>query len=205
VTNNARFLLLPDRTCPNLASQTLRLVLARLSADWQARYGHPVLVAAAHLADAPRGQKDLAAFAARLSQCQRRALGIRRRRDGAYPAPSQSTFCRLCAQVDALAVERAALAFQQQLRDPPPPADLIVLDGKAPRHTGGRRVLTAVTVPSQHYLGSALVAARPTKSPWPATSASVWTSTAAPSASTPCTPRPTPPAPWSSNTAPTTC
>ncbi len=44
VVCNARFLLLPDRTFPNLASKALKLVLARLSADWEARYGHPVLV-----------------------------------------------------------------------------------------------------------------------------------------------------------------
>ena len=31
------------------------------------------------------------------------------------------------------------------------------LAGKEPRHGGGQAVLTAVTVPSQHYLGSALV------------------------------------------------
>jgi hypothetical protein len=42
VVNNARFLLLPHKTVPNLASCTLRLALDRLSADWQLRYGHPV-------------------------------------------------------------------------------------------------------------------------------------------------------------------
>ncbi|MBM3748322.1 MAG: ISAs1 family transposase [Acidobacteria bacterium] len=281
VVNNARFLLLPDQTFPNLASKTLHLVLARLSDDWLARYAHPVLVvetfvdpeqfcgtlytasgwqelgptdgcgrhardyyvrhdrpkrlfcrelfpnarrslqaehlrpalaaveakapprptqtarqwrsliehfqavpdyrarigfyplysllavvAAAHLADAPRGQKDLAAFAARLSQRQRRTLGFRKdRHSGRYPAPSQPTFCRLYAQVDARAVEAAVLEFQRQLRGPPPPEDLIVLDGKQPRHTGGQRVLTAVTVPSQHYLGSAMVAGKTNEIP----------------------------------------
>ena len=42
--NNSRFLILPDRSVPNLGSRVLRLTLDRLSADWQARYGHPVLV-----------------------------------------------------------------------------------------------------------------------------------------------------------------
>ena len=37
VANNLRFLLLPDRTFPNLGTRSLRLVLARLSSDWQAR------------------------------------------------------------------------------------------------------------------------------------------------------------------------
>lgn len=281
LASNTRFLLLPHKTVPNLASKTLRLVLTRLSADWQARYGHPVLlvetfvdpahfagtlytasgwtelgptdgtgrhardfyvrhdqpkrlfcrelcknarrslqaehlrpalaaveqkspprptqtapelqslcdhfrrvsdyrarigfyplwsllaiVACAHLADAPRGQKDLAAFAQRLSQRQRRALGIRQ--DAAtkkYPAPSQPTFCRLYAQVSALEVERAVLAFQRQVRGAPPPDELIVLDGKAPHHTRGQHILTAVTVPGQHYLGSAMVAAKSNEIP----------------------------------------
>jgi hypothetical protein len=44
VVNNSRFLLLPDTTFPNLGTRSLRLVLGRLSADWQARYDHPVLV-----------------------------------------------------------------------------------------------------------------------------------------------------------------
>src|SRR5208282_814824 len=44
VVNNCRFLLLPHKTCPNLGSRSLRLTLDRLSADWQARYGHPVLL-----------------------------------------------------------------------------------------------------------------------------------------------------------------
>jgi len=274
VANNTRFLLLPHKTVPNLASKTLRLVLARLSQDWQVRYGHPVvlvetfvdpaqfsgtlytasgwselgqtdgtgrhardfyvrhdrpkrlfcrelvknarrslqalhlrpalavveakapphptqtapelkslvehfkavpdyrtrigfyplwsllaIVAAAHLSDAPRGQKDLAAFAKRFSQRQRAALGVRKDpHTGKYPAPSQPTFCRLYARVKTVEVERAVLAFQRQIRGIPPPEELIVLDGKEPNHTGGRRVLTAVTVPSQHYLGSEMVA-----------------------------------------------
>jgi hypothetical protein len=44
VANNIRFLLLPEQTFPNLGTRSLRLVLARLSQDWQARYGHPVLI-----------------------------------------------------------------------------------------------------------------------------------------------------------------
>src|ERR1700678_2056465 len=44
VANNSRFLVLPEQSVPNLASRVLRLALDRLSADWQARYGHPVLV-----------------------------------------------------------------------------------------------------------------------------------------------------------------
>ena len=44
VVNNCRFLLLPDKTFPNLGSRSLRMVLDRLSADWQQSYGHPVVL-----------------------------------------------------------------------------------------------------------------------------------------------------------------
>ena len=44
VVNNCRFLLLPHQTFPNLGSRSLRLALQRLSADWQARYAHPVVL-----------------------------------------------------------------------------------------------------------------------------------------------------------------
>lgn len=45
VVNNVRFLVLPTVRQPNLASQVLGANLRRLAADWQARYGHPVLLA----------------------------------------------------------------------------------------------------------------------------------------------------------------
>ena len=45
VVNNSRFLVLPERQrYPNLASRVLGLTLRRLSDDWQAQWGHPVLV-----------------------------------------------------------------------------------------------------------------------------------------------------------------
>ena len=45
VVNNSRFLVLPARQrYPNLASRVLGLALRRLSADWQERWAHPVLV-----------------------------------------------------------------------------------------------------------------------------------------------------------------
>jgi len=44
VTNNTRFLILPGITVPHLASWTLGQVLRRVSADWQRKYAHPVLL-----------------------------------------------------------------------------------------------------------------------------------------------------------------
>ena len=45
VVNNSRFLVLPERQrYPNLASRVLALCLKRLNADWQAQWGHPVVL-----------------------------------------------------------------------------------------------------------------------------------------------------------------
>ncbi len=271
VVNNIRFLLLPERTFPNLGTRTLRRVLARLGNDWQVAYGHPVVVVEtfvdpdqfcgtvytangweelgktdgsgrhqrdyyvrhdkpkrlfvrelcrnarrslqaeqlkpalamveakagpkshhtvkeissivdylrqvpdfrkrvesyplwsllaiyllAVLCGAPRGSKDLAKFARKLSQAQRRALGIRKRH-GRYPAPSQPTFWRLLQEINGARLEQILLAVQEQLRGPAPKDDLISLDGKEPKHGAGQGVLTAVCVPSQYYLASGIV------------------------------------------------
>jgi Domain of unknown function (DUF4338) len=271
VTNNSRFLLLPDFAVPNLGSRVLRLTLDRLRQDWQTRYGHPVevvetfvdpeqfcgtvytasgwtelgqtdgwgrcqrdyyvkhdkpkrlfvrplgrhacrslqaehlkpelaivearvparctqrvkeigsivehfkalpeyrgrvesyplfslasLIFLAMLCEAPRGPTDLAKFAGGFNQGQRRALGIRCNRQGKYPAPSQSTFSRFLAGIDPVKLNERLLQIQRLLRGPAP-RELVVLDGKEPKHGSGSSILTAITAPSQHYLGSALV------------------------------------------------
>jgi hypothetical protein len=115
------------------------------------------IVACAMLCGAQRGPKALAGFAKKLSQAQRRALDIRPDAHGGFPAPSQPTFSRLIHAVSFDAVNRVALEFQTQVRGQPPKDDLIALDGKEPKHGGGHSVLTAVAVPSQYYLGSAMV------------------------------------------------
>ena len=108
------------------------------------------------LCDAPRGQKDLVKLARRLTQVQRRALGIRPNAQGRFPAPSQSTFSRLLAQLDARRLNAVLLQIQTQVRGQPPPDELIAVDGKEPRQGPGDALRSAVTVPSQFYLGSAL-------------------------------------------------
>ena len=42
LANNARLLVLPPGHHPNLISRFMRLMLARLSADWERRWGHPI-------------------------------------------------------------------------------------------------------------------------------------------------------------------
>lgn len=42
LANNARLLILPDCHYPNLVSRFMKLMLCRLSDDWQERWGHPL-------------------------------------------------------------------------------------------------------------------------------------------------------------------
>lgn len=44
IANNSRFLILPDWHHPNVGSRVLSLMQRRLVSDWQARFGHPVLL-----------------------------------------------------------------------------------------------------------------------------------------------------------------
>jgi len=44
LTNNSRFLILPDYHVPNAASRILSLCEKRLPADWQESFGHPVVL-----------------------------------------------------------------------------------------------------------------------------------------------------------------
>jgi len=120
------------------------------------RFSLAALILLAMLCEAPRGQTDLEKFARGLSQGQRRALGIRRNRQGQYPAPSKSTFSRFLAGVNPAQLEATLLSIEQQMRGPAPKDELVVLDGEEPQHGSGASILTAVSVPSQYYLGSAV-------------------------------------------------
>jgi len=115
------------------------------------------LILLAMLCEAPRGQKDLEKFARGMSKAQRRALGIRRNPQARYPAPSQSTFSRFFVGIDAAKLNQCLLDIQTQLRGTAPREELVVMDGKEPKHGSGASILTAVSVPSQYYLGSAVV------------------------------------------------
>ena len=44
ITNNSRFLILPDWHFPNLASRVLSLCQKRLPSDWQSAFGHPLVL-----------------------------------------------------------------------------------------------------------------------------------------------------------------
>ena len=251
LVNNSRLLVLPNGQCPNLISRFMKLMLARLSQDWQQSWGHPVALAETfvdphlyqgtaykasgwnrlgqtagwrrsaedfyqkherpkqirvreltpracsklsapslppewqgveekvsprctakapqmrslveHLrAEAPefrskealacplagflalialamfsgvrRGPQDLSEYAATLSQGQLRALGFRTdKHTGRIRSPGESTFKRMLPQIDAAALERALLLWQQQVLGASQDK-LVIVDGKTLRH-----------------------------------------------------------------------
>src|SRR5664279_3821455 len=145
-------------------AKEIRSIIERLKGvpDYRGRIGtYPLwsllaLYLLAVLCGAPRGSKDLAKFARKLSQGQRRALGIRQRQ-GRYPAPSQPTCWRLLEEISGAQLEQTLLKVQERLHGPAPKEELIALDGKEPNHGGGQSVLSAVCVPSRYFLASAIV------------------------------------------------
>ena len=151
---------------PTLRAQELRSLrehFARVP-DFRGRVesyplsGALAMVACAHLCGAPRGHRDLKAFARRFTQAQLRALGVRRNpKTRRYPSPSKATFGRVLRAVDPLRVEAALLDWQTQVRGKAPQEDLLAADGKALRHAQGAQVVTLTHPASQYYRGSQLV------------------------------------------------
>lgn len=115
------------------------------------------LIALALFSGVRRGPQDLADYAATLSQGQLRALRFR-----CFPGtqqvrcPERTTFERVLAAVDAAAVERALLRWQEQVLGPVQD-QLVIVDGKELRHakvelvsavSGTGRWLGTVAVPA---------------------------------------------------------
>ena len=92
------------------------------------------LIALAMFSGVRRGPQDLAAYAASLSQGQLRALGFREHRGSArIRCPGESTFKRVLPQIDASALERALLLWQDQVLGPAQDP-LVIVDGKTLGH-----------------------------------------------------------------------
>jgi hypothetical protein len=154
----------PEWGCAQMHS--LYDVFSRHVKDPRARIGrYPlpgllVVVFAATLCGLSLGQRDLAAFARRLTKAQRRALRFRRDPHAdAYPAPSETTFFRLLNEIAPAELERALLAAQEWLLGPPPADDdLVALDGKQPLSGRGTQIVSAYSVKGGRWLGSERVA-----------------------------------------------
>lgn len=117
---------------------------------WRAVLG---IIALAKLAGVAGGQRELAAFAKRLNQHQRRHLRCRRNpKTGRYAVPGQTTFFRALSAVDYLSLERVVLDWQNELLGPQDPNELVVLDGKSV-NAAGQMTVCALSVPSGRVHG----------------------------------------------------
>jgi len=122
---------------------------------WPAVLG---IVCLAKLAGVAGAQRDIARFAQRLDQRQRRHLGCwRNPQTGLREVPSQSTFFRALKTVDYNGLEPLLVGWQDDLLGPADPNELVVLDGKSARATGGQMVISAVALPSGRVLGVEVV------------------------------------------------
>jgi len=114
------------------------------------------LITQAMFSGVRRGPQDLAEYAATLSQGQLRALGFRQgRKTGRLRCPGVTPFRDVLTRVDALALERALLRWQEQLLGRAQDK-LVIVDGKTLRHAhvelvsavnGAGRWLGTVAVP----------------------------------------------------------
>jgi hypothetical protein len=92
------------------------------------------LIALAMFSGVRRGPQDLAEYAATLSQGQLRALGFRLdQHTGKVRCPGVTPFRTVLSGVDASAVERALLRWQDQVLGPAQD-QLVIVDGKTLRH-----------------------------------------------------------------------
>ena len=110
-----------------------------------------------------KGPEDLADYADMLTQPQLRALNFRRdKRTGLHRCPKKTTFTRLLSGVDAGALERILLTWQQRLTGPIQD-NLVIVDGKKMRH-GGVEMVNATNGHGQ-YLGGVITQAKSNEIP----------------------------------------
>lgn len=125
------------------------------------RHGWPAvlgIVCLAKLAGVAGAQRDIARFAKRLDQRQRRHLGCwRNPKTGRREVPSQSTFFRALKTVSYDVLEPLLVGWQDDLLGPADLNELVVLDGKVARAAGGQTVVSAIAVPSGRVLGVEVV------------------------------------------------
>lgn len=106
MANNVRFLIPPGIHINNLASKVLALNLRRLSQDWQARYGHPILVAETFV-DLSRFEGTCYRAAGWIALGQSRGFG--RKRSGYFPHGKPKMILVRPLHADALKLLRAPL------------------------------------------------------------------------------------------------
>lgn len=160
---------------PQLPIKELRALweLCRQVPEWRKRKGRDyplpcilaIIVMASHCG-VVRGQRDLAAFASKLTQRQLRALRSYRCRDKRYDYPKETTFQRVLAEVDTEVFERIIGEWSDRILGNNTDAEdtLVAIDGKAqcgstPNVAKEKKaqVVSAQSLPSGRVLGSVLV------------------------------------------------
>jgi hypothetical protein len=125
--------------------------------------GLVALVVMAMATGVRKGPDDLALYADTLSQGQLRALRFRLdRRTGEVRCPKKTVFHTLLTLVDAAALERALLIWQDQLLGPVQD-NIVLIDGKKMRGAGVEMV--NATSGSGRFLGSTITAAKSNEIP----------------------------------------
>jgi hypothetical protein len=134
--------------------------------DWRKKRGDytvgslVAVAVCANLCGVCRGQRDLAAFAAGLTNAQMQALRFPRRGNPRrYRVPKETTFYRLLSQLPSGALEQALLQWQDAvLGQRPSHDDQVAVDGKELLNSQGVQVVSAYPVNEGRWLGSEPVA-----------------------------------------------
>ena len=154
-------------TCQTQAEElcTIRKLFEGVTEHRKGRIYYPAaglltLIFCAVLSGVSSGQRDLAAYAANLTQPQLRALGFRKRdrQTRKRLAPKETTFFRLLSTVEPCELERILLGCLNKLLGAHDAEDkLIVIDGKALRSSDGKQVVSAFSVLSGRWMGSEMI------------------------------------------------
>ena len=141
--------------------------------DWRkrvVRYPYESLLAVvlcAALCGVVRGQRDLAAFAKRLSKAQRRVLRFHKdKKTGEYPSPKETVFFHLLSKTNPLELEQALLGCQEHVLGLRSEEDrLISYDGKVLRSANGMELVSGYSVNTGRWLGTEAVESKSNEIP----------------------------------------
>ncbi len=120
--------------------------------------GMLALIVMAAFCGVVRGQRDLAAFARKLSQAQLAALRFRcDPHTGRRRCPGETVFYRVLGALGEDQVEAVLLRWQEKLLGPVTDP-LIAIDGKELRHARGQELVSAIGRQTGRWLGTVRVA-----------------------------------------------
>jgi hypothetical protein len=153
LANNSRLLVIPPGHYPNLISRFMKLMLGRLSEDWQQRWGHPIVLVESFVD--PNLYQGTAYKVSGWSHLGKSA-GWGRDADDFYDKHGVSK------QINDDQVEDALLGWQDQILGPRQDR-IVIIDGKKVRHAG-LEIINAVDSAGR-FLGSVVTPAKTNEIP----------------------------------------